>query len=325
LEGVLVEKGGRGGFPDLKPAEIRAIEDDDLSSWDGELCLLTGDNAFIYYRTVAVSEERWGNGGGLGDRITGLGQRHDSSLAPLATNAQPGGGGSEPDRTRAEGISWCPRCGRREERQIDRLHFADRIVEYEDYWLCTIRGIEYILDLRLLAQLVTQETTRYTVSLAERLAKNDVKSTEISELRNRIVSMTRLLSHLREAASVRALASADYAWDKFDRLIEISGLRQSIEYATSNLQEANDLLQHFENVGAQQRANRTSWVFSGIAVLLSVLTIPSYLIDWRQFSGDGPAPLFARWFIILICWLGPALVGISLVLAVWFALQARRS
>jgi hypothetical protein len=253
-----------------------------MSTWKGELCLLTMDNAFIYFRSVDVP-------------------RTDVPKTSSRT---------------------CSQCAQPEVERIGKIYFAERSVAYEDYWRCIIRGIEYILDLRLLAQLIAVETTRYVARLAEKIADNRIQGSQVGRLRKQITSMTRLLSHLRDASIPRFIAPADYAARKFDYLIEISGIQRSIEHAGSNIQEANALLQHYESMLAQQQATRSSIIFSVIAAALSLLVIPSYLIDWHQFGQDVlDWPIWAQ---NIIHGIGLSLAVFFFLLSLWFGWTAFR-
>ena len=280
LEGVMLKQGKEYIVPELKREEMETLFEGDLSSWEGELCLLTGDNALVYFRALEPVE------------------RSETSQVERV----------------------CGGCNRPEVRKIQKIRFAGRSVSYEDYWKCILRGIEYILDLRLLARLLTEETKRYTVTIAEQAADGD-RRMSMRMLRKRVTVMTRLLSRLRDASVPRSIAPADYAVRKFEHLMEISGLRESISHAASNIDAANALLEHQEEM-------LMTVLFATIAVLLSCLTIPSMLIDWWSFTNNVSD-------VISVFPLGPArLTGYALCLipaavliafAAWIGFSAWRA
>jgi hypothetical protein len=64
MESTLVECDGQRRFPQYAEDPARALVAGDVSSWDEELCLFSGESALIYYPPQAVawrmSAGRWG-------------------------------------------------------------------------------------------------------------------------------------------------------------------------------------------------------------------------------------------------------------------------
>lgn len=52
MEGMLVERDGERRFPHHAPQQALALAEGDVSSWEEELCLFTGESALIYYPLV---------------------------------------------------------------------------------------------------------------------------------------------------------------------------------------------------------------------------------------------------------------------------------
>ena len=225
LEGVMIKEEGENKvkrFPELKEREIYQGLKVELSSWEAELCLLSQDNAVIYYYF----------------------------------NPQ--------------------------------IHFSNRPnVRYDDYWGCIMRGLEYILGLRLLALMVANNSTEDLDLLADLMSKPDTKhnrarreSKKIEELRQRVATNTRLIGHLRDATSPLFIASANYATRKFNRFIKISGLKHTIGNAENDIRAINDFLRHHDTSTEQKSDRRRNLRFTLVAIFLSFFELLSFLVAW---------------------------------------------
>jgi len=266
LEGVAIERGESARFPDFKEKMACQLIEEDLSSWQGELYLATTDNALIYYKSEDKRVSLSSSDGAHLKRC----ERGRCILAPT----------------------------------LQRIYFPHRSSEYRDYWLCIIRGMEYIINLRLMAHLVARETTRNLGEIAELegRAGDPAIAPDVRRLHKRVTTMTRLISRLRDVSTPMFIATADYATRKFDHLINISGIPTVLAHAESNIREINTFLQHHENMLAQRQSDRLSVVFSVVGLVLYLLALPSFILDWEQSS-------WAKW--VKLHWGSVAMRGIQ--------------
>lgn len=193
-------------FPEIKPEYAREQLKSDLSSWSGELCILTIDNALIYHKLV--------------DRT-----RH----------MQP----PDPD----DGCKKCSSCRRHELDMMREIKFPTKHVEYPDYWRATVRGLEYLIGIRLVARLAAHITAE---SMADLDNIGVLDPPMLADLRARVSYASRLISLIREASIPLSLARADYAARKFDSLIQLSGIREAIGSAEANIRDLNASLVHYD-------------------------------------------------------------------------------
>lgn len=304
LEGVVVNTPQNGNsrqnqgarFPETKEREIEKVLQLDLSSWEAELCLVSQDNAIIYYHL-------WN---------------------PLGANVA----GSE------DGRKLCRKCDCWLSERIQCIHFSNRPnVFYDDYWRCINRGFEYLVNLRLLARLVATTATDDLSRLADFIDdENNPDRQTVQKLRERVATNTRLLARLRDVTTPLFIARADYATRKFDYFIKISGIKETIHNAEEDIQAINTFLQHYDEMAAQHRGEQLSRLFSIIAVILSLLAIPSFLVDLEDsmFGSKVLAthPLnvgFLQTSLLQVTQVAGFLFAVSLAgLAIYFSRRAKK-
>lgn len=280
LEGVLVGRGEAEGFPAVKKRDIETLLQNDLASWDTELCLLSQDNGFVYYDQWQPQEQE----------------------QETASNDDPA-------------CRRCTACSRNGSPRIRKLHFSNRPnIDYQDYWLCILYGLEYILNLRLLARLVALSTTQDLSRIAD-LDEDGADDPaairdKVQELRRRVDTNTRLLAHLRDVTTPLFIAQADYATRKFDTFIKMSGLERSLANIEEDLRAINTFLQHHDAMlfrqlseNEQRQTARLAKAFSWAGFALAVLTYASFMVDLEEAR-------LGKWLInITLPWSWPDVVA----------------
>lgn len=289
LEGILVRDNNdtveSWRFPEIKDRDTRQLINTDLSSWSSELCLLSQDNGVIYY-------DQWVPECVDGEKV---------ARENLAQNC-----------------SQCTVCQRNGSPRIYRVHFSNRPnILYEDYWRSILFGLDYILNLRLLARLVAATSTddlSLVAALNKRGADDPVSiQAEIHALRQAVVTNTRLLAHLRDVTTPLFIARADYATRKLDEFIRISGIERTLQNAEDDISAINTFLQHHdamllsqaqhqESQAAQRQmqdfmevsqrqakqdqrqSDMMTLIFSLVGFLFAVLVIPSFWVDLEESS-----------------------------------------
>ncbi len=293
LEGVAIGHSRGQGFPNLKEAEARKQLQRDLATWQGELCLVTIDNALVYYK--------------LAER-----QEH-----PLSSE------------TATDDCDVCPGCYRHEKPVLQHIYFPGRgRVAYADYWSAVVRGMEYVVGLRLVAQLVAQRTGDYLAQAADlsRLLGDGAtlsKETrdQVLELRGKTANAARLLSVVRGATIPLSIARSDYASRKFESLIRQSGIRMAVRSAEGNLRDLNAFLVHYDDVSMEASNKVTLKSIEELtdksqqgniaAITVSIIIAFGLVISiWAQILQNT----LAWWFLIIA---SAVLVGVM----VWVALR----
>lgn len=249
LEGALVgENAKQWRLPPVKPREVDTWLASDLSSWNSELCLLSREHGVIYY-------DQW--------------QPDAEAEAGLPTGSK------------------CSVCALRGSARIRVIQFSNRPnVLYPDYWQCILFGLQYILNLRLVARLVASSTTHDLAAVAdlnEKGAHDPRKiAQEVAELRQRAVTNTRLVAHLRDVTTPLFIARADYATRKFDRFIQLGGIELTLNNAESDLAEINTFLQHHDAMLSQYLTDRWTLIFSWLGVAFALFSLVSIMKDYED-------------------------------------------
>lgn len=314
LEGVMIQDRPDGGdlemgrFPELKLHEVQRLLEDDLSSWQNELFLASLDNAlFVFQDTQKM-------------------------------NAASAGAGAATDSSKSSKADFhCQACGDWEKYKIKELYFPQRTVSYHDYWQCVALGMQYVIELRWGAQWVAQRTNKDLDRMAALMEKKveERPIDRVAKLSQDLALTTRLLAHLRDASIPMFIAGADYAAQKYEHLIEVSGLRDTILNAEKNIEAINHFLNHDEEQRTHLRTEKltrivgvAAGVLAGIAILA---VLPSMWIDfedsavWRWFSLSPVHKEFPELALLYVL-LGATIliVGIAGIVGLWFWRKIRK-
>ena len=215
-----------------------------------------------------------------------------------------------------------------------KILFSNRDVEHGEYWSSIIRGIEHLMEIRVQTQMVARETSEklaQTVDFNRILGNNEPsqKSREIEALEKRIRQfgvdksyLARMAGYLRNWSSPVSISKADFAEAKFESWLGASHIERMLDSTDKNMQDINAFLSHYDDTQLQLDSQSTNDMtllmtvaFSLITVLLSFLSLPSFIAD----LGRGEIPTLIPGFNILIAhtlaYIGISLAIISFVLA----------
>lgn len=270
LEGILVKTDGIQGeaiwdFPQVSDEASQQTLAGDLSSWENELCLFSQDNGVVYF----------------------------SQSFPVNSADSPNS----------------PRCGKCDFCLVPRVQGLWTVqrpnVRYEDYWRCILRGIDYIMNLRLLARLLATKSTDDLVHIAGFKPQLEVargyliNDKEYERLRHHVNTNTRLLAHLRDVTTPLFISRADYATVKFRHFIEVSQIAETIKNAEKDIDDINSYLQHYETQiqthkleEERKEAGETNTLLTIVAL---ILTISSLLLTLPSFAKDFEESEFGKW------------------------------
>lgn len=255
MEGVMVAKRKNGAtegdttrFPPIKVEQVKRLLDEDISSWDNELFAISLDNALMLYKV------------------------NEKFSAPRK------GGAAKID-------DHCNVCDDYESQEFELIQFPQRDVPYEDYWRCLSLGLQYALELRWAARWVAKRTTRDLTEMSNQLSlKLDNRDPdEMKQLEDRLVLNSRLLSHLREATIPLYIASADYAVNKYEKFIEVSKIRETLQNGEKDIEAINNFLQHDKDQREDKRSQKRDSVFAtagiALALMAAFVALPSMWTD----------------------------------------------
>lgn len=222
-------------------------------------------------------------------------------------------------------------------RPTHELVFSSRQMPYSEYWSSVLRGLEFGVETRLLAQLTKQIAAKY---LADGLLQlRGPKGLDREQLRiydQRASNLARLTAHLRTITTPSLIATAGYAVSKFELFMQKTHVPLFLAHAQINLADLNALLQRNHDLYIQvetQRLNELaliiSAIFASLTMFLGLLTFPSFFADW-----DDAAKLAGnKWYYPYLPEVGEVLVTALLLLGVgsflymlfrWLTLRRRR-
>jgi hypothetical protein len=223
-------------------------------------------------------------------------------------------------------------------RPTHELVFSSRQAPYADYWSSVLRGIEFGVETRLLAQLTKQIAAKYLADgLLQLRGPNGLDRTQLRVYDQRASNLARLTAHLRTITSPSLIANAGYAVSKFELFMHKTHVPLFLDHAQANLADLNALLQRNHDLYIQvetQRLNElaliVSAIFASLTMFLGFLAFPSFFADLDEATkqvgsawGFGFLPVVGKILMISLPVLG---LGTFLyMLYRWVTLRWRRA
>lgn len=173
-------------------------------------------------------------------------------------------------------------------RSTHELVFSSRQMPYADYWSSVLRGLEFGVETRLLAQLTKQIAAKYLADgLLQLRGPRGLDRAQLRVYDQRASNLARLTAHLRTITSPSLIANAGYAVSKFELFMHKTHVPLFLDHAQANLADLNALLQRNHDLYIQvetQRLNElaliVSALFASLTMLLGFLAFPSFFADW---------------------------------------------
>jgi hypothetical protein len=211
-------------------------------------------------------------------------------------------------------------------------------VKYYRYWGAIERMIEFLIEIRVLAQLL--ESTSYDLlgEIAERIHQTQSKlfsgDIVMDERLPELVAMAAYIRH--QAALCQSLSHpqlwsrADFAITKADYLLEQLGVPRILEHIERNINSIVEFVNHIDELylaDLSEQSNDMSTVLSLVlaaaSFTLTLLMLPSFWADiWAIRPGSDPKPTWLQWALGVF---GTVFGLILIVLAIYlFALAWRQ-
>jgi len=263
-------------FPEPRWSISDSIDEQNQSSWNDELCLLSGRTALI------MPSPRW--------------REHEMAISTVPS--------------------------------------ATLQVHYMQYWEAIERMIEFILEIRVLAQLI--ESNSYDVlgdiipqvhATRSKLFLGDIKMEQgLPELVTRAAHLRRLASLAQGISHPQLWSRAEYAIRKAEYLFKQLGVDVTLENIERNIDSINSVVDHIDELyiadlseKSNDKATLLSIGLAAASLTLTLLILPSFWTDLGVIN---------KWHglyeAILI---GGTLLGIILILAagylIWKAWRSK--
>ncbi|MFZ1400833.1 MAG: hypothetical protein WAS33_28275 [Candidatus Promineifilaceae bacterium] len=230
---------------------------------------------------------------------------------------------------------------RNHEMAVSTVPSATLNVQYARYWEAVERMIEFVLEVRVLVQLIESDSYRLLAQIADTIGKMRVGmfSGDI-KMENGFEEQMARAAHLRRIAALAQSIShppfwsrAEYAVQKAERLFALLDVPRILEHIDRNIESINGVADHVDELyiadlseKSNDKATLLSIGFAGVTFILTLLVLPSFWLDLTQLFADfdwTPAGSDTVYYILLLAGtiLGFGLVAIAPIL---FIMALRR-
>ncbi len=228
---------------------------------------------------------------------------------------------------------------------ISTLPTSTSKVMYQWYWDSMERMLEFIIEVRVLAQLVERasaraldqfvKTSRETrIGIIEEETSFDVE--RLMRLSERAANLSRLVSICQALSNPQVWSRAEYAAEKARHLLDQLSVPVLLNHAERNVTHMTSLLNHVDELYIaliSKRSNQlTFWLSAGVAgvsLIVILYSLPSFWADIDQLETGILPTIIATQVLPFITNLGntlaPFVILISLTIVItsfWRAVKA---
>jgi len=175
-------------------------------------------------------------------------------------------------------------------------------VAYRRYWDAIERLIEFVVEVRVMSQLIESASYDVLVLIAERIhnTRSRLFSGDIIMDEQLPFLVARAASLRHQAALCQSLSHpqlwtrADFAMTKADYLLTRLGVPKILEHVERNINSIVEFVNHIDELyiadlseKSNENANWLSMIFAAASLTLTVLILPSFWADLKQISDPG--------------------------------------
>lgn len=202
--------------------------------------------------------------------------------------------------------------------------FPSRRIRYADYWQCIIRGLEFLLETKVLAQVAEHITSQQLDEVLPFLrgSHRQIQAKRLKEISDNVSNEARLMAHLRTITVPHLISGASYAIAKFESFNWQTGVEKILAHAEANLKDLTSLLERYNDLELQTESQRTnevglaiSFIFASLTLNLAILTLPSFIQDW-QAQGQNQGYLSERFYYSALPLVGEGLVLFLVIVSI---------
>lgn len=173
-------------------------------------------------------------------------------------------------------------------------------IKYIRYWGSIERMVEFVLSIRVLAQLLERlsysllgKITEEMHKIRSELLKGDIKMNgkELTRLISEAANLQRLASLCQGLSDPHVWGRAEYGIVKAQRLIDEFGIPLALEHIQRNLDAINQLGNHIDELYLGDLAEKTNDIslrssvgLAGVSLILIILILPSFWADITDIS-----------------------------------------
>ncbi|HXD09478.1 MAG TPA: hypothetical protein VN653_05405 [Anaerolineales bacterium] len=207
-------------------------------------------------------------------------------------------------------------------------------VQYTRYWSAIERMIEFLIEIRVMAQLLESGSYDLLRDIAEKIHRTrfelfsgDIKiDGDLPDLVSSAASLRHQAALCQSLSHPQLWSRAEFAIDKADYLLEQFGVPQILEHIERNINSIVEFVNHIDELylaDLSEKSNDTSTILSLVlaaaSFTLTLLMLPSFWADiWGMIPGqDQPQP-----FQIIVGGIGTFFAFVLLIFAVALIIPA---
>ncbi|MBU0511643.1 MAG: hypothetical protein KJ638_08070 [Chloroflexi bacterium] len=194
------------------------------------------------------------------------------------------------------------RQARDDELFISTLPAATSQVKYLWYWEAMERMLEFIIEARVLVQLVERNSANLMQDFVKMLRQTrftllrggiDIDREHLLRLSNQAANLSRLAGLGQGLSNPQLWGRAEFAVEKARYLFEQLGVPLLLQHIERNVNHINDLINHFDELylaALSERGSKQSfWISAGLAgvsLAFILYTLPSFWADLQSLGFD---------------------------------------
>jgi hypothetical protein len=209
-------------------------------------------------------------------------------------------------------------------------------VNYHRYWDAIERMIEFVLEIRVMAQLIESASYEILVEIAEKIYKTQSKlfsgdivmDDELPELVTRAASLRHQAALCQSLSHPQLWSRADFAMSKADYLLNELGVPMILAHVERNINSIVEFVNHIDELylaDLSEKSNDTTTVLSLVlaaaSFTLTLLILPSF---WADIWGIIPESSQPNKWQVGIGVFGTLFATALLALALWLIIMAWR-
>jgi hypothetical protein len=214
-------------------------------------------------------------------------------------------------------------------------------VVYRRYWDAIERLIEFVVEIRVMSQLIESASYDILVDIAERIHQTQSKlfvgdiimDEHLPELVARAASLRHQAALCQSLSHPQLWIRTDFAMTKADYLLKQLGVPLILEHVGRNIDSIVEFVNHIDELylaDLSEKSNendaRLSTILTAVSLTLTILILPSFWADIGQIID----PQFSKYSRILPMmemagdWLAGILILVAIGLLIYAILQGKR-
>jgi len=175
-------------------------------------------------------------------------------------------------------------------------------VMYLSYWEAFERMIEFVAEVRVLAQLLERDSLLISQEFVDKLrdirydmlrGTLEVKPSELTQQVEEAANLVRLVAICQSLSTPHVWSRAEYAVDKAECLIQEMQVSRFLDHAERNVTSLTRFVDHIDELHLAEQSERSNQSTNRVSTLLGVVSLsvilfslPSFWRDSQEIQGD---------------------------------------